>query len=276
MLFRCKLVLILLCYVICLYGQNPAIVEFESGGKGMLLPRTNSDAVQNPTYGLVIYDTTSHGIKIYDGAQWLTLLTDQSQQFYYLDKDGDSYGDSSYVVYAREQPGGYLANKDDCNDEDAGINPEAVEICDGQDNDCDGEIDELTSDTVECRPCDGSDTDLCEEGLQVKMCVNGEYVWGPCSDDTGDNVEECDGEDNNCDGVIDEGCACTNGQTMPANCDGPDADLCPEEMIMCTCVDGQWDCPDCPDDDEDTPEICDDGIDNDCDGLIDTDDPDCC
>lgn len=37
---------------------------------------------------------------------------------------------------------GFTQNKGDCNEEDPTINPKAVEVCDGQDNDCDGEIDE--------------------------------------------------------------------------------------------------------------------------------------
>lgn len=43
-----------------------------------------------------------------------------------VDRDGDSY----------------TVNEGDCNDNDPTINPGAVEICDGLDNDCDGEADE--------------------------------------------------------------------------------------------------------------------------------------
>ncbi|MBN2798201.1 MAG: putative metal-binding motif-containing protein, partial [Deltaproteobacteria bacterium] len=30
----------------------------------------------------------------------------------------------------------------DCDDDDAGVNPDADEVCDGRDNDCDGEVDD--------------------------------------------------------------------------------------------------------------------------------------
>jgi hypothetical protein len=38
---------------------------------------------------------------------------------------------------------GYFAEEDDCDDDDADVNPDAVEVPDnGMDDDCDGEIDE--------------------------------------------------------------------------------------------------------------------------------------
>jgi len=46
---------------------------------------------------------------------------------------------------------GWTTGEGDCNDRDADIHPGATEVCDGRDNDCDGEVDEgLLDDTGEC------------------------------------------------------------------------------------------------------------------------------
>ena len=75
----------------------------------------------------------------------------------------------------------------DCDDNDAGNFPGTMEICDGQDNDCDGLVDE------------GFDQD----GDGYTSC-------GDDCDDTDASInpgaaEICDGKDNDCDGSTDEG-----------------------------------------------------------------------
>ena len=68
------------------------------------------------------------------------------------------------------------------------------DICDGLDNDCDNNVDEEL-----LREC----TTACESGLEA--CLSGNWV-GCTAQRPVD--EECDGEDNDCDGLVDEGLNC--------------------------------------------------------------------
>lgn len=58
---------------------------------------------------------------------------------WYLDSDGDGFGDASNSKDAVVQPAGYVADSSDCNDADASIYPEALDtVGDGIDQDCSG------------------------------------------------------------------------------------------------------------------------------------------
>jgi len=62
---------------------------------------------------------------------------------YYLDSDGDGYGDAQNTVEAYSAPSGYVNNSSDFDDGDSSIHPGADEICgDEIDNNCNGDIDE--------------------------------------------------------------------------------------------------------------------------------------
>ncbi len=101
---------------------------------------------------------------------------------------------------------GYVA-ADDCNDSDTEVNPGAIELCDGIDNDCDGNIDEDLT-TTAWSDLDGdtfgnpsSRAEVCE--LAVDQVLNGD----DCNDNDADSfpgaAERCDDEDNDCDGTVD-------------------------------------------------------------------------
>jgi hypothetical protein len=99
------------------------------------------------------------------------------------------------------------------------------------------------------RPC-GSDVGECKLGREV--CQNG--VFGPCTGSVGPTPETCNGLDDDCNGQIDE------GFHLGEACDGPDSDLCLDDVVTCNgCSKGP-----------DTLETC-NGVDDNCNGIIDSD-----
>jgi hypothetical protein len=121
-----------------------------------------------------------------------------------VSEDEDSDGD------------GYIAASD-CDDDNPNIHPEAVEGCDGLDQNCNGDIDE------------GFDAD--RDGYTV--CGSGDPDNADCDDDDGGvhpgAEEQCDGVDDDCDGATDEDLG-----TEPCS------SVCGEGVEEC--IDGAWVC----------------------------------
>jgi hypothetical protein len=135
---------------------------------------------------------------------------------------------------------------------DARAGAAGAEVCNLLDDDCDGSVDE---DLAGC--CVEGATEAC--GSDVGACAPGERtcstggVWGPC-DGVGPRAEQCNALDDDCNGVTDENLGirrCGRGvcdHEVPACMGGVGMDCDPMEGAL--------------------PEQC-NGLDDDCDGVID-------
>ncbi len=149
-----------------------------------------------------------------------------------VDLDGDGYLSAASCVAG-----------DDCDDLDPDVNPGQQEVCDGEDNNCDGFVDDVLLD---------ADSD----GYYDRACQMGT----DCDDDDPsvhpDAEELCNGRDDDCNGAVD------------------DRDLDGDGAVAQACSGGD----DCDDGDAsvhpDAVEDCSNGVDDDCDGSVDDEDAD--
>ncbi len=159
-----------------------------------------------------------------------------------LDADGDNYGDESATAP-------YDAGTD-CDDNDIFNFPGNPEVCDGADNDCDTVTDNgLDGDGDGVTPCgpdgiSGNSDDDCDDGDSL------DFPGG---------IETCNADDEDCDGVVDNGLDVDGDGVTPCGLDG-------------TAGTADDDCDDNPltgsNNFPGNPEVC-DAADNDCNTAVD-------
>ena len=130
---------------------------------------------------------------------------------WYFDRDGDGVGRDEGSTVACERPGRDFVNRGgDCDDANNALAPGLPELCDGADNDCDGEVDEDPT-TADPRFPDRDGDGWGDTSDPVFECApDGDLVarGGDCDDDAADVSpdadEVCDdGADNDCNGAAD-------------------------------------------------------------------------
>ncbi len=132
----------------------------------------------------------------------------------YLDEDNDGFGDLADSIITYGYNSGYVVNSSDCDDANSSINVDAVEICDGIDNNCNGLVDDADP-LVVGQITSYMDLDHDSYGNSFSTIVSCSIpsgfilIDGDCDDNnpfvTIGTTEICNYLDDDCDGLIDEG-----------------------------------------------------------------------
>ena len=203
---------------------------------------------------------------------------------WYRDADGDGYG-GGVAELACEAPGSDWIEEPigDCDDASADVHPAAPETCNGIDDDCDDRIDRDDGDLVGASSgYVDADGDGYGTAPLVEVCdlTGTSPVAGDCDDGNADvnpdASEVCNLFDDDCDGLVDlddPGVADPLSVFEDVDGDGYGA----EPVVVCDATGTAAVGGDCDDGDADVnpiaAEVC-NTVDDDCNGLTDTDDAD--
>ena len=138
-----------------------------------------------------------------------TSIDEGVQNIFYLDSDNDFFGNAAFPVLSCTNPLGYVSNNSDCNDANNFVYPNANEICNGIDDDCDSFIDE----GVQIAYYADADNDGFGNALSSILACTPPAGYVINATDCNDNnsnirpgvVELCNNIDDNCNTLIDEG-----------------------------------------------------------------------
>ncbi|MDP2314836.1 MAG: MopE-related protein [Pseudomonadota bacterium] len=199
----------------------------------------------------------------------------------YADADGDGWGDPGHALEACPVPEGWTALSGDCDDTDPLARPDGVEVCDeaDRDEDCDGYADDADGDSVGATwHSDGDGDGFGDPASATTSCdaPAGHLADASDCDDADPSVnpaaaELCNAADDNCDGVTD-GTDAADASTWYADLDSDGYGDAAASAGACDAPAGYVaDDSDCADTDAARSpagvETCDDGVDDDCDGI---------
>lgn len=205
-------------------------------------------------------------------------IVDDGSPSWYPDVDGDGYGDDAAVNHDCAMPSGYLAVGGDCDDADTAVNPAATEACGGGDENCDGSVDESGA-TGSLAVYADADGDGYGAGAIIAACTVAagfSAVNGDCDDTSASaspaGTEVCNSIDDDCDGTADNGATDALSWFSDGDGDGVGAG---GATLACAAPSGMVATDDDCNDADDTIapgalEVC-DGVDQDCDDVVDND-----
>jgi hypothetical protein len=206
-------------------------------------------------------------------------IDEGAKNTYYVDRDGDKYGDSSTTTEACSPSAFYVSQGGDCNDFDGTVYPSATEKCNGKDDNCDGTTDESTAADAKTWYKDGDGDAYGTSATSTKSCSQPSgYVSSSTDCDDADKTvnpgatELCNGKDDNCDGTTDESTA-ADVKTWYQDVDGDGYGTPLASKVQCTQPSGYVSSnTDCNDTDKavnpGAAEVC-NGKDDDCNGQTD-------